>query len=269
MLKLLRLTIPPVFWLMILKAKSILSSMTVKNQQSGYENLELINLIIDKTIIIKKSMQAERKIYIDSFRVFAALILGNRDITHVVDLGGAAGYHYFNLKTALPSKELKWTIVETSLFCEVASTKEELHPLFFCDNLQEAFSSQTGEVDLLYCSRAFQYLNDPIKTLNEICILAPKFIFLSGIAFSPDSDIHEYEQISEISSNGPQVDGIRPSAKTVRYKMELIPQQVIEEILEKEYAILLRISEEPSVHTYNGQTIPYNGLWAVRKDLVD
>jgi putative methyltransferase (TIGR04325 family) len=242
--------------------------MTDRNQQSGYENLELINSIIDKTVIIKESMQAERRIYIDSFRVFAALILGNRDVTRVVDLGGAAGYHYFNLKTALPSKELKWTIVETSLFCEVASRREELHPLIFCDNLEEAFS-QSGEVDLLYSSRALQYLNDPIKTLNEICKLAPKFIFLSGIAFSPDKDIHVYEQISKISSNGPQIDGVRPSTKKVRYNLKLIPQQAIEEILEIEYVILLRISEEPLVHIYKGQIIPYTGLWAVRKDLVD
>lgn len=268
-IKLLKLVVPPFFWLIIRRVKSILSTLTYRNQQQGYENLELINSIIDKTIIIKKCMYTERKIYIDSFRVFAALILSNRDISRVVELGGAAGYHFFNLKTALPSKELRWTIVETSLFCEVASRREDLHPLHFCDNLQEAFSSYSGEVDLLYCSRALQYLTDPITTLNEICKLAPKFIFLSGIAFSPDRDIHVYEQISEISSNGPQIVGVKPSVKKVRYNMKLIPQQVIEQILDTEYVILLRISEEPLVHIYKGQTIPYNGIWAVRKDLVD
>ena len=265
----LKLFIPPIVFLIPRVYSKIIKRIRPQKTFDSYENSALIDAIIEKTIIAKENIHKEKRINIDAFRIFVAMALGNCETKRIVDLGGAAGYHYFNAKRMHTSKELNWVIVETPLFCKKAKEISELSEIRFCDNVSDAFETLSGEVDLVYCSRALQYFGDPFAILKEICSLSPKNIFISGIPESPDNQIHKHVQTSKMSDNGPQVHkGKSPNLGDVEYSLQLLPTNMIEEVLNAKYSIELRIDEEPQAHIFKGQKIPFKGIWAVRRDIL-
>jgi putative methyltransferase (TIGR04325 family) len=267
MRRVLKLFTPPVVFVLARKALSCIARNQIANDNVSYENPKLVDSVIEKTVLAKKNIEENQRINIDSFRILVAFALGKSDINSIVDLGGAAGYHYFTAKTTFPNMQLNWTVVETRMLVHAAQNKSELNEITFCTNIQEAFTSLSNNVDLVYSSRAFQYLEDPIASLKEITALKPRYIFLTGIAFSPDDDVHEIIQVSELRDNGPQFSNGKVRNAEVMYKLRLYPRSVIENILNPEYNIQLRIDEDPIVHTYKGRPVSYNGIWAARKPI--
>jgi len=269
MVNLIKLLMPPLFIIIYQKTKRYLQNLSIHRLPTGYENLLLINTVIEKSITAKNKMESQKLINMDSFRIFVAMALGNGEINRVIDLGGASGYHFFSAMLLPNSRNFEWVVVETPLFSEEAKKREELKEIIFCDNIYEAFSALENDVDLVYCSRALQYIDDPIRVLREICAANPKYIFITGIAFSPDDEIHLYSQRSELQNNGPQVNQRKlQKLEQVEYPLQLFPRKKIEEILTENYSIELRIDEDSQVHLFEGKKIGYNGLWAVRRDIV-
>jgi putative methyltransferase (TIGR04325 family) len=265
MLRIIMLVTPPFILILVRKALKFIAHHQPGPNYKSYENPKLINAVIEKTILARDDIENYQKINIDSFRIFVAFALGNCEIQSIVDVGGAAGYHYFSARTAFPRKQFKWVVVETRMLVQEAQKKNELNDLIFCDNIPEAFKTLSNEVDLVYSSRAFQYLEDPITSLKEITELKPRHIFLTGIAFSPDNEVHEITQISALKDNGPQVSRRKIRDEEIVYKLKLYPRSMFEDILKSGYRIELQIDEDQVVHTYKGKHIPYNGIWAVRK----
>ena len=265
MRRVLKLFIPPALLILARNTLSFITRDRTDNNFVSYENPKLIKSVIEKTIIAKQNILGNHQINIDSFRILAAFALGKNEINSIVDLGGAAGYHYFTAKSAFPESELKWAVVETKMLVQAAQDKNDLKEIIFCNTIQQAFTSLSNNVDLVYSSRAFQYIDEPIATLKEITALKPRYIFLTGIAFSPDDDVHEIIQVSALRDNGPQSSNRKSRNTKIMYKLQLFPRAVIEDILKTDYNIELRIDEDPVVHIYKGKPISYNGLWAVRK----
>ena len=265
MRRIIKLLTPPFIFLVIRNALKLIPRQNSGINCENYENPKLIKSVIEKSILAKGDIENSQKIKIDSFRILVAFALGHCEIESIVDIGGAAGYHYFSARTALPKKQIKWVVVETRMLVQEAQKNRELDDITFCDNIPDAFKSLSYNVDLVYSSRAFQYLEDPIQSLKEIIELKPRYIFLTGIAFSPDYKVHEITQVSELKDNGPQYSRSRIRNEAVAYKLKLYPKSMFEEIIKSEYSIKLQIDEDQAGYLLKGKPIPFNGIWAVRK----
>jgi putative methyltransferase (TIGR04325 family) len=263
-----KLLLPPIILSLAVKLYGKLKNNVIRKNLSGYENPILVENVIKKSLSAKESIFAEKKINLDAIRVFLPFALAKIQIKSVLEFGGGAGYHYFNAAAAGLVDEINWTIVETPEFCKQASNYKELSKIKFIHNLESANSIEHEDVDLIYCSRALQYFDDPFKTLRQILSINAKYLYLTGITFSPDNEIHEYTQKSLLSSNGPQAEEIETANFLVDYKLQLLPERMVEKEITQFYSIELRINEEPVVHLFRGKEIPYKGIWAIRRDLV-
>jgi putative methyltransferase (TIGR04325 family) len=259
--------LPPILILFARELKNVLMRAGKSPEISGYENPVLVKAVISRSIKAKQQIVLERTLKIDSFRVFLPFALAKSEISKVIELGGGAGYHYYNAKEARANQELDWVIVETGEMCAQASTNQELAEVSFRPNLEAAFEKLSRGVDLVYCSRALQYFPDPIAVIEKVCEFKPKYLFFTGIAFSHNENMHCMSQNSVLSSNGPQNATEEERKTIVHYELNLIPRKKFEEILNVGYTIELRTKEEPGVHYFEGHEIPYEGIWAVRKGL--
>jgi putative methyltransferase (TIGR04325 family) len=238
-----------------------------RSSLAGYENPKLVESIIRKTILAKQKIDNEKRIHLDAIRVFLPFALAKSKIKNVLELGGGAGYHYFNVATAGLAVEINWTILETPEFCKQAKKYQELDKINFINNLDSVKAQTHGGIDLVYCSRALQYFDDPLGIIKQIVTFNPKYIYLTGLTFSPDHEFHNHTQISELSSNGPQVEKTEIENSSVNYNLQLLPERMLEAELNERYSIELRLNEEPVVHIHREIEIPYKGIWAIRKDL--
>jgi len=89
----------------------------------------------------------------------------------VLDVGGAMGRAYLQLKRALPIAPA-YTIVETAAVC--ARGRELVPEITFVDRLPEAASP-----DVVYVRTSLQYLDDPLGTLRRLFGYGPRFVLLA------------------------------------------------------------------------------------------
>ena len=266
-LHLVALFLPPVVLLIWRKINPIFLAALGRSNITDYTDMTLIKHVVNQSIAASKIIEEDRKINIDSFRVFFALAMSPEKPSSVVDLGGAGGYHYFNAKAAFGKAALNWTIVETPEFCMHAREQSELKEIYFTSSLTEAFNQYDNDIDLFMCSRALQYLPNPIDVLREACTALPKRIFLTGLAFSPDGESKKITQSSSLSSNGPQTGTVAMKQVMVEYELQLLSRSAVEEIISQNFVILYETVEEARVHKLRSLHIPYTGIYAVRKDI--
>ena len=264
---LLALIVPPIVVLIWGKLRPIFLVVLRKSKITEYTDPILIEHVVSQTIEASKVVIDERKINLDSFRVFFALAMSPEKPTSVVDLGGAGGYHYFNAKVAFGKSALKWAVVETPEFCRYAKQSRELEEIYFTSSVTDAFNYFDNDVELFYSSRALQYLPNPLEILREACAMRPKYIFLSGLTFSPNGKSKKIKQHSSLASNGPQVRNVVTKQATVNYELQLLSQSAVDEIILENFVILYKTVEEPRVHKLKSLIIPYSGIYAVRKDI--
>jgi putative methyltransferase (TIGR04325 family) len=261
------LFLPPVVPLIWRKINPVFLAALGRSNITDYTDVRLIKHVVNQSIAASKILKENRKINIDSFRVFFAIAMSPEKPSSVVDLGGAGGYHYLNAKTAYGEAALNWTIVETPEFCMHARQQSELNDVHFTSSLTEAFNRYDNDVDLFMCSRALQYLPNPLDALREACIALPKRIFLTGLAFSPDGESKRIKQYSSLTSNGPQTGNVSMKQTMVEYELQLLSRSAVEEIISQNFVILYETVEEARVHKLGSQHIPYTGIYAARKDI--
>jgi putative methyltransferase (TIGR04325 family) len=249
------------------KVNPIFLAVLGRSNITEYTDMTLIKHVVNQSIAASKVIRVNRKINFDSFRVFFALAMSPDKPTSVVDLGGAAGYHYFNAKAACGKAALSWTIVETPEFCMHARRQSELNDVHFTSSLAEAFNRYDNDVDLFMSSRALQYLPNPLDALREACTALPKRIFLTGLTYSLDGNSKRIKQYSTLTSNGPQTGTVEMKQAIVEYELQLLSRSTVEEIIRQNYVILYETVEEARVHKLGSQHIPYTGIYAVRKDI--
>ena len=112
--------------------------------ESAYEENELIEVILKKTITFKKNIN---KVPISTTSAFSLLslinpIISNKNgVINVLDFGGACGAHYFQAKTVINDKiKINWAVVETPTMVKHAK-QLETEELRFFDNFKNAFNN--------------------------------------------------------------------------------------------------------------------------------
>lgn len=210
----------------------------------GYEEVELARTVVAKTA--RFGVHPSESLPTVGVLLAAATIGGLHSGATVVDLGGAAGAHYLDVRRLIPRElTLDWTVVETKTMVQEARTLAFGHEVRFTERLDEALSAGDGSADLLLASGALMYLPDPMETLRQIVAAGPRRIIFSRTGLSPDMRNRIVVQRSRLSQNGP---GPLPEGRVdriVSYPCTILPRDEFEQVLWKRYANRLFAVENP------------------------
>lgn len=144
----------------------------------------------------------------------AASRAGHRTI-HVLDHGGACGFHYQMARRALPHIDLKWAVVETKAMA--ARAKElETDNLAFFDDLRAA-RSWLGSIDLIHSSGTLQCFPSPVGELNRLTGLKADVLLWARMDLNDRGTIEQTTRRTKISDHGPgpMPDGIQDAIVTI------------------------------------------------------
>jgi putative methyltransferase (TIGR04325 family) len=264
MKRFLSLLIPPLILRFIRLTLDFRIKISSNKRVTDYSDEVLTSNVIAKTIRMKGLIAEQDYLTMESYRIAFAVLSCKVHPKNVLDLGGGAGYQFFNLRK-ITQREYCWSIIETMELVKQAKMNKELTEIKFYNSIAEFQNTEPEEVDLLFCSRALQYFPDPEYVCRQIVALNPRNIFFSGLTLSPDSDFHALTQDSMLSSNGPGPlpEGVKDIP--VSYPYQLIPLESILKIFSINYELLYQTVEEAVVHTYKNRAISYQGLFLVRK----
>jgi len=239
---------------------SYADALTHCNNDLGYEDTEIVEVVLEKTKLFKKKLD-EEPIHIDASLAFGITVLNicmqpSNEI-NVLDFGGACGANYFMFKKILSNCKLNWCVVETSAMCKHAKTleNEELH---FYDDIQLA--SQAGKIDLLFSSGTLMYLTDPREMLKKLTSINAKYIFLTRLSLiTGNEDIVTIQQ-SLLSENGIGKLPGQFKDKIVKYPHTNISENYFYEILNKDYQLKATVEDQTGTRRIKGEPVVGYGV---------
>jgi putative methyltransferase (TIGR04325 family) len=251
--------VPPMVVKMIRKTKFFVIGIR-HGTLSDYQNLELINSVISKHKEFQKTFSKNKEIDISNFRTLYGLLLAaNKNKLTIVDFGGGPGTHYTIAKKIFPDIHFEWNIIETPKFVEEARKQSNSEINYFSD-----LNSIKSPIDIMFTSSALQYTPDPFKTLSTIVEKKAKYLIITRTPFSKQSKITDIQK-SLLSENGPGEPLKQITNKIVSYKITIENIDLIEQIINQEYSIKLKIIEEEKVHKLKGIYIDYYGYFCELK----
>jgi putative methyltransferase (TIGR04325 family) len=235
--------------------------IALKNcSNSGYEEKELVEVVIEKTKIFKKELTNINSFDIGVLRILTAILLAKKDkAINVIDFGGAAGHHYFIAKKILGEEiKINWRVVETTKMANSCSNIFSDENLSFFDDISKA-KNNLNNIDLVFTSSAIQYCPNPIFTFNQLLEIDSKFLFMTRTPFtSLDRELITIQK-SLLSHNGP---GSLPNSfedKLIYYPVTYIPQKKVEEAIKKNFNIEFILEEDKAKLFF--QNLPINNYY--------
>jgi putative methyltransferase (TIGR04325 family) len=172
----------------------------------AYHNIELCNMVADKTIIYKNKLE-EKPYNLNSPSVFLVSAINQYISTFskkeliILDFGGACGAHFFEIKRFIPKDiSLKWYVVETTQMVKSAIDKalasDELN---FVDSIEKIDT----EIDIIHSSGTLHYVPDPYEIINRLVNVKANWIFFNRMMFNRNNRDFITVQKTLLSSNGP------------------------------------------------------------------
>jgi len=96
----------------------------LKCVNGGYNNVEVCNVVADKTMALKNNPGNINSQIAILFAGINHIRAEGKDTLTVLDFGGACGAHYIQLRKILPETvRLKWIVIETQQMVQVAKIK--------------------------------------------------------------------------------------------------------------------------------------------------
>ena len=203
--------------------------------ETPYQDQDLLECILAKT---KRYLSADAKVlspYEVSLFVFLSLLQGKSQskILNVIDVGGACGMHYFQVRKVLPKNiRLRWKVVETPGMVRVASelTNDELS---FHDDLKAAVADNV--VDGVFLSGLLQCCEKPWKMLSNILSVGAEVLGIYRVGCCKGDKDYLTVQDSRLSTNGP---GELPEGfedRIVKYPYYILSEEILFALLLKKY----------------------------------
>jgi putative methyltransferase (TIGR04325 family) len=133
----------------------------------------------------------------------------------VLDFGGAAGTHYFDVvrwraRAGWPSGRLRWHVCETAAMAAAAGAALGDEELSFHDSLEEL---EQGSYDLVYVSGSLQYVPHAEDTWERLAGLSHRWLVLNRTPFVPaQADLFAVQRVL--------VPGGRPASYPGRFLAE-------------------------------------------------
>lgn len=234
----------------------------------GYDCADLAQSVVAKTSRYRERIRQQKsalKLDLTSSFSLASMALAAQEKTglRVLDFGGAAGMHYFLARQLLPhSTRIQWVVVETPTMVEFARSEMSTGELFFVTSIAEANKS-LGQVDLVYCSGAIQYVADPCRLVGEFAALQARFLLLNRTGVTAkDQDFIATHQ-SKLKDHGPGDFPVDLADRIVRTPFVFVSEQKLLQALSG-YHLIARIDDSSGVFPVQGEPIKGIGLLASR-----
>lgn len=157
---------------------------------AGYEDSLILERVRDATrAVVEGRAVAERDGYLlaqpePSFPLIVAILRAarSRPTTTVLDFGGGLGGTYHQCRPLLGgSLPMRWLIVEQESFVDCGRKEFETDTLRFYRTLEAALAAEAPSVILF--SGVLQYLQDPVKVLEQAMSAEPEFIVIDRTPF--------------------------------------------------------------------------------------
>ena len=224
----------------------------------GYMDIELINSVITRTTNLRSEMAHKKQVDLNLTRLILPFAFMPKAKTlNILDFGGGAGIHYEVARLSFPNQEFHWVVVESLNFSQ-SSTSQTSPSLKFRSSISEAISLNS-HFDLVVASSSLQYTENPISYLEELCAIRAPYLYITRQILSNDKQFIFFNQVTKLGDHGPGQVPFEFSNKKTMHKMIAAPVELFEEILEKNYSIVLRIKEEQNVHEFSGHQLNYFG----------
>jgi putative methyltransferase (TIGR04325 family) len=229
----------------------------------GYEDKELVNIILEKTKLYQKKLAESTSVNIDfkTANLLLSLFYTYQSQTiHVLDFGGACGAHYFEVRKLLPAHfRLKWVVVETPTMVTLANSlaNEELS---FEDDLDRAIG-YLGSVDLLHTSGTLQYVNDQLSFLKRLIDVKANYLLINRMGFTLDNQpiIIIHQSYSNEHGVG-QLSYPTPST-IIKTPYTFMPKKDFDEIIAPKYELLLEFADDSGIFPVNQNPMIGRGLF--------
>ena len=172
----------------------------------AYLNIELCNMIADKTVIHTRNLM-EKPFVLNPTNVFLLSALNQyiinyskRDLT-IFDFGGACGTHYFKINRFRPKDvTLKWFVVETPQMVKSAHEKGIGNKeLIFISSLKDIKTN----IDIIHSSCALHYVPDPYEIISMLISIKADWILFNRMMFNENDRDFVTVQKSFLLANGP------------------------------------------------------------------
>lgn len=232
-----------------------------------YQNIELCNMIADKTIIFRDSINQSINI-LNSTNLILLAALNQARISYdlksltVLDFGGACGAHYFEIRKYLPvTFKVKWIVVETpQMVLSAKSRNIENEELMFLDNMHKL-----PKIDFIYSSGALQYTSDPFGFLEDLLKVSANSILFNRMMFNKNDRSIITIQKSSMSDNGPGQMPKKYTDKTITYPHTTLSFLKFNTIVLKEYALGWTVEEGTGSYKIGDEPIFGRGLYFIKK----
>jgi len=244
-------------------------SAQTKCVTGDYQNVELCNMIADKTILFRDSL-IQQPNTLNATNVFLLAAINNIRINDslksmtILDFGGACGAHFFEIRKFLPETfQLKWIVVETpQMVLSAKSKKIETKELAFVDSLDNL-----PTIDFIYSSCALHYTSKPYEFLENLLKIGVNSILFNRMMFNEnDKDLITIQK-SSLSKNGPGPMPKKYTDKIMSYPLTTFSFIKFNSIVLKKYKLTWVFNEGTGSYEIGNEPIIGRGLFYTLTDV--
>lgn len=235
----------------------------------GYENIDIVNVVVEKTKRYRDSIFQKRETFhlsaTSAYSLCSLLVSIESQEINVIDFGGACGAHYFLARAVLPSSfKLRWLVVETPEMAQRAKTVFSTDELNFSSNLSDAAASMK-RIDLLHTSGTLQCVDKPYDYLRTLVSLSASHILFNRLGLTKGNHdvITVHESWLSWNGPGPMPDGI-PDRK-VGYPFIFLKESLFYDAIRKNYDVVMTFDDPIGMYPVDDEPIVGVGLLAKLK----
>lgn len=176
----------------------------------SYEDPRLIDVVFEKTRIYRQQLLDTDLPVINSRQLTQNLFVlsylhYSRNIS-VLEIGGACGAGYFEIRQLLPDRIAQWSIAETPAMAAASSKLNNDPSLSSHADLHSAVSVLNTR-DVAIAQGVLQYARDPLQLLNDLFMLGFDYVYISRtVVLVGDATLKSQiftQQNTQLSSHGP------------------------------------------------------------------
>lgn len=125
----------------------------------------------------------------------------------ILEVGGACGAGYFEMKHLVPERIAQWSICETPAMAAAARSFTKEDALSFHSDLESATTTLVRR-DLAIAQGVLQYASDPLQLLSDLLGLGFSYVYVTRTVVAVDADAAIARPIftrqeTDISAHGP------------------------------------------------------------------
>ena len=203
----------------------------LREKNLGYNSFDLNNSIVSKTNVFVKNKKIIKNKNFLRTKKFINFLKKNH-LNNIIDFGGSAGYHFFVAKKINKSLNFKWIVIENNTMVNMANKKIKIKGLSFYNKIKDINSP-----DVVFSSCAINYTADPVKIINKLIKLEPKYFYFTRTPLSKKKD-YKFDQYSSLSDNGPCKISYEKN-KIIKYKNYILNINKFESLFKNKKYILI------------------------------